>query len=293
MRREELVFTTGDGRRLCAQVTGPEDGDLIVVHMGTPGSRHIWDRHIEEGARRGLRHVCCSRPGYEGSDRRPGRCFADCAEDVATVADGIGAERFYVVGASTGANFALACAALLPERVVAAAALCGFAPRQAAGLDWTDGMGEFNVAEFEALEGGNASLERFLRDGLEGFARVDSASHLVAEMDGAFGEADLEALSGEFLEFQVDGCRRVAHDDIWGWFDDDHAIWGDWGFDPARIEVPLSLWHGGQDRFIPIAHGEWLASQIPGVRAHLLADEGHLSLAARRYGAVLDDLLAP
>ncbi len=153
-------------------------------------------------------------------------------------------------------------------------------------------MGELNLEEFEALESGHASLERYMREDLKGYAQIESAAQFVEAMNGAIGEADLQALAGEFLAFQVDGCRRVARDDIWGWFDDDHAIWGDWGFDPAEIEAPVSLWHGGQDRFIPIAHGEWLASQIPNVRAHLLPDEGHLSLWARHYGAVLDELLA-
>ena len=42
---------------------------------------------------------------------------------------------------------------------------------------------------------------------------------------------------------------------------------------------------------VPFGHGQWLAARIPGAQAHLLPGEGHLSLAERHYGEILDDLL--
>jgi pimeloyl-ACP methyl ester carboxylesterase len=61
--------------------------------------------------------------------------------------------------------------------------------------------------------------------------------------------------------------------------------------DLADIKVPVAIWQGAQDRFTPYAHGEWLASHIPGVHPHLLADQGHLSLGVDSFGPNLDDLL--
>ena len=59
-----------------------------------------------------------------------------------------------------------------------------------------------------------------------------------------------------------------------------------------EIRVPVSIWHGREDRFVPLAHGEWLAAHVPGARSHLVAGEGHISLSRNRYGEVLDELLA-
>ena len=55
--------------------------------------------------------------------------------------------------------------------------------------------------------------------------------------------------------------------------------------------MPVAVWQGTEDRMVPHPHGAWLAGHIPGARAHLLTGEGHLTLAVRRFGAVLDDLL--
>jgi|HubBroStandDraft_3_1064219.scaffolds.fasta_scaffold732717_1 pimeloyl-ACP methyl ester carboxylesterase len=69
------------------------------------------------------------------------------------------------------------------------------------------------------------------------------------------------------------------------------AIVGEWGFaldDPAM--PPVAVWHGDQDRMVACAHGEWLARNVAGARAHLMPGEGHLSLVATAMGDILDDL---
>jgi pimeloyl-ACP methyl ester carboxylesterase len=66
----------------------------------------------------------------------------------------------------------------------------------------------------------------------------------------------------------------------------------DWGFDLRAIAAPVTVWHGTDDRFVPVSHGEWLARQIPGSTAELHEGEGHLSIAIAAYGSVLEDLCA-
>jgi pimeloyl-ACP methyl ester carboxylesterase len=79
---------------------------------------------------------------------------------------------------------------------------------------------------------------------------------------------------------------------VWGWVDDDIALIGDWGFPLTEIARPVSIWHGAQDRFVPFAHGQWLAAHLPGAQARLLEEHGHFSLRLAFYDEILDDLLA-
>lgn len=292
MRRRELEVRTGDGRRLIAREAGPADGALLLFHTGTPGSRLLFDRHLREGAERGLRHVTYSRPGYHGSDRLPGRSIADCAADCAAIADALGDDSFYVAGGSGGGGHAIACAALLPERVIAAASIATLGPRQGEGLDWLDGTGQSNVEEFAALEAGEDELARFLERAYREMGSIDSASQLREGFGDLLCEPDRECLTGAFLEFQVIACREAARDGIWGWLDDDLAMWKEWGFDLDRVDVPLAIWQGAEDAIVPAQNGQWLADRIPGAKLRLLPGEGHLSLLTRYYGAILDELIA-
>ena len=107
----------GPRGRLELELSGPDDGETLIFHMGTPSAASMYAPLVELGAERGIRHLLYLRPGYAGSERCEGRTVADCAADVAAVADALGIERFYTAGRSGGGPHALACAALLPGRV--------------------------------------------------------------------------------------------------------------------------------------------------------------------------------
>jgi pimeloyl-ACP methyl ester carboxylesterase len=66
-----------------------------------------------------------------------------------------------------------------------------------------------------------------------------------------------------------------------GWWDDGVAHLAPWGFDFEAIAIPVQVWHGHQDQFVPFQHGVWLAEHVPGAEAHLEEAEGHLSLLNR------------
>jgi pimeloyl-ACP methyl ester carboxylesterase len=279
-----------DGRVLEVVLGGPSDGAALFFHHGTPGAAEMFAPHVAIGAERGLRHITYSRPGYGRSSRLPGRTIASCAADVAAVADALGYDRFYSVGSSGGAPHSIACAALLPARVIAAAAIASPAPLDAEGLDWTDGMGEENVAELAAAHAGEREFKEYLEHEAQTMLGA-SAEEIVGQFGDSVSEADRRAARGVLGEFIV---RELAHSlstGVWGWFDDDHALYANWGFDLTTVRAPLCLWHGGEDRFVPSAHGEWLAARL-GVEAHVVQERGHLSVSDNSYGEILDTLLA-
>jgi pimeloyl-ACP methyl ester carboxylesterase len=281
---------SSDGRRLVARLEGPDEGEVVFFHNGTPFDGPLFDAFIEAGAERGLRHLSYSRPGYGDSDRRPGRRVADCAEDVTAIADLLGIEAFLAVGWSGGGPHALACAALLGERVPAAATIAGVAPHAAEGFDWLDGMGAENLAEFAAAEAGEETLRIYLEGEAEPLRAV-SAADVKASLGDLISEADRPALGGGFAEYEAAALRAALSHGVWGWLDDDLAFIEEWGFDLGSIDVPVAIWHGDDDRFVPVAHGLWLTEHVSGATSCLRAGEGHLSLLAGAYGEVLDQLV--
>jgi pimeloyl-ACP methyl ester carboxylesterase len=287
----ELSVQTPDGRSLAVRIAGPEDGDVVVYHTGTPSYRRLYPQLIRAGEERGLRHVTYSRPGYPESDRQPGRTVADCAADVVAIADALGIERFYVTGQSGGGPHSLACAALLPDRVWSASSTAGVAPYDADGLDWLAGMGQENLDEFAAQQAGDEELIAFLEEAAEQYGGL-SGEQVLAALGDLIADADKAVLTGEFAEHQARGLHDVLADGIWGWFDDDKAVVADWGFDLGAIEVPVTVWQGDDDRMVPFAHGQWLAEHVAGAKPRLLEGEGHMSLELARHGDVLDDLIA-
>jgi pimeloyl-ACP methyl ester carboxylesterase len=259
----ELDVPAGDGRILHAYDTGP-GGDLVVVwHHGTPNIGSPPEPLFEVSERLGIRWVSYDRPGYGGSTPNPGRSVATAAADVAAVADAVGVERFAVMGHSGGSPHALACAALLPDRVTAVLAGAGLAPFDAAGLDWFAGMAPAGLGSLGAAASGRAAKEAYE-------ARPDKP-----EME--FTPADLAALNGPW-SWLVSVVRPAVAAGPGPLIDDDLAYVSPWGFDPATITAPVLFMHGGRDRVVPPTHSEWLATRCPTAEVRILPEEGHLSV---------------
>ena len=263
-----------DGRILRTYDTGPPApsykpadspdrspaGLTVVWHHGSPQSGVPLRPLLTAAAARGIRLVTYGRPSYGGSSPLPGRNVAAAADDVAQLADALDVERFAVMGASGGGPHALACAALLPDRVSGVVCLAGLAP-YTEEFDWYAGM---------VSDGGlRAAAEG--RDARELYAASD-------EFDPAsFTPADFAALEGDWAALGEDAVRAGAAGPG-GLIDDDVAFATSWGFDLAEVEAPVLLVQGGQDRVIPPSHAEWLLRNIPRSELWLRPDDGHISI---------------
>ena len=277
MRQREV--RARDGRLLAVAEAGDPAGELVLVHHGTPCSNVLADWWVDDAAARSIRLVGFNRPGYSGSDRHAGRTVADVAEDAAAIADALGVGEFRTWGVSGGGPHALACAALLPDRVRSAAALASVAPFGAEGLDWYVGMGQDNLDEFAAAAEGEEPLGAYLSVAREGFLAAGPEG-LADQMRSLLPAADLAVLTGDVLEFIYDWMTSGQSTGYEGWLDDDLAFVAPWGFELSTIEIPTLLVHGQQDLMVPYPHAEWLTKQIPGVEPRLSEEHGHLSLLA-------------
>jgi pimeloyl-ACP methyl ester carboxylesterase len=278
-----------DGRSVDVFLGGEERGFPLVMHHGTPSDATTFAQWSDACRARGLRLVCASRAGYATSTRRPGRSVADAAHDIAAILDILRRDRFVTVGWSGGGPHALACAALLPKRCVAVATLAGVGPFGASGLDFLDGMGAENVAEFGAAVAGEGPLRAWMRDNAQGMNSV-TGEGLAEALGGLVPQVDKDVLVGGFAESMAAMMRRALEHSHDGWIDDDLAFVRPWGFDLASIAMPVTIWQGELDLMVPFAHGHWLAANIPGARKRIVAGHGHLSLVTSYRDEVLDGL---
>lgn len=277
------------GRDLEVLVDGPEGGTVLLFHSGTPSAAVRNPLITNPAAKRGLRMVCYSRPGYASSTPSPGRSVADAAEDVEAILDALAAERFLTLGWSGGGPHALACAALLSERCLAAATIAGVAPYGAAGLDWLAGMGQDNIDEFGAALEGEVAVSEFLEKAAADLAHV-TGPVLADALGGLAGGVDKAALTGELADVLAESFRRSVSTGIAGWRDDDLAFTRPWGFELKSMRVPVAVWQGARDLMVPFDHGRWLAANVAGAQSRLLDDEGHISLL-NHIDRILEDLV--
>jgi pimeloyl-ACP methyl ester carboxylesterase len=277
---------TADGRTLAVEDDGDPGGRPVLVHLGTPNSRHLYGPNVIDAAARGLRLISWDRPGYGGSTPQPGRTVASVAADARTICRALRVGPVGMWGISGGGPHVLACAALLPDLVVAAASLASPAPYPADGIDWFAGMGQGNVDDFRLMLSGDAAAARARVDEERAEMIDATADDLAAQLTTLLTPTDAAVLTGDVAEYLVYSSREGLAPGSQGFWDDSWASCQPWGFDLADISVPVLVMHGRQDKFVPFGHGEWLARHIPGVDARLLDHDGHLTLLAHRVGEV-------
>lgn len=288
---ETRAVATRDGRTLCVEIAGEPSDRSVLVCCGTPNSRHLFEAWIDDAAARGIRLIGYDRPGYGGSTPQPGHTVADAAGDVQAIAEDLGIERLPIWGFSGGGPYTLACAALLPDLVVAAATVGSVAPREAPGLDYFTGMGQDNVDDIQLyLADADASRKKGRQQWEESMAVT--AGQLTESWETLLSDVDAAVLTGEFADYIVRCIQDGLAPSEQGWWDDGVAHMAPWGFELGSIRVPVKVWHGREDRFVPFQHGEWLAEHVPGAESCLSETDGHLTLLVDRFKEVHDWLIA-
>lgn len=261
-------------RKLSVESIGAPDGKPVFLLHGTPGGRNGPRPRGIFLYRLGIRLISYDRPGYPGSTRKPERTVADAATDVEAIAAYFGIDRFAIVGRSGGAPHALACAALLNDRVICAAALGSLAPYDADGLDWKAGMTGSNVrayadakSDLDALEAKLNSQARQVQHNSDGLLTL-LWPELVGPDKEVIGDIALRQL---IARVHVEALSGTAD----GWIDDVKALSRPWNFDLPDITVPVKLWSGSEDVFSPVGHTYWLEEHIKGAEVEVEDEKGH------------------
>lgn len=254
---------TEDGIIRWRETGDPAAPITAIWHHGTPGIGAPPGPLLEASEERGIRWLGFDRPGYGGTPAGESWQVADAAAMTAMVADAAGAGNVVVVGHSGGGPHALACAALLGDRVRAVVSASGLAPYDADGLDWFAGMYEGGSSELRTALNGSEPLETLLEES-------EYDPEMFTPEDHAALEDQWEWFNGVSAAGTAEGLAGMVADDV--------AYVRPWGFDLSAIAQPTLLLHGTDDRIVPVAHARWLADRIRGAELWERPGAGHLSV---------------
>jgi len=275
-----LMVRLPDGRVMAVEEYGDPNGPVVLYFHGWPASR------LEAGLIPNLpvRLLAFDRPGYGRSSPQPGRTLLDWPRDVADVADRLGLDRFHVVGLSGGAPYAAACAYALPQRVLGAALVCPVPPAhgihsRAPGVGHLFRLGRHPVLAHRLF----SMLRPLLR------RRIITPSTLVG---GSLPDADRDCLDAQTLAGLARVWREGIGRSIQGAVSDAQIYAQEWHVPLSAITVPTDVWYGAEDSMIPL-HALAPFEAIPGMRLHVLPNEGHYSLAIRHAAMILRRLTEP
>jgi pimeloyl-ACP methyl ester carboxylesterase len=269
---DSRVTVLPDGRDLGWLELGDPAGAPVFAFHGTPGSRlqmAIADSPLTDT---GVRLICPDRPGYGLSTFQPRRRLVDWPGDVAHLADHLGIDRFAVMGISGGGPHSAVCAALLKDRVTAAALVSGVGPLADPGME--EGMMRSNQI-LTALSRRRSPVIRIVIEIQVAVMRrwpSKAFDFLLKQLP----PADQAVLSRPEVRalFELDAVRtsrtaaRAAVQDL-------ELIAAEWGFDLGSIDVPVHIWQGDADVNVPVRHARLMHEAIPGSVLQEFPGEGH------------------
>ncbi len=272
----EGTISVGDDRQIGFAEFGDQQGKPVFWLHGTPGAR----RQIPTEARiyaeaNHIRLIGVDRPGIGSSTAHQYDNIAGFPEDLRIIADTLGIDKMTIIGLSGGGPYTLACAAAMPDRVLAVGVLGGVAP----------------IVGSDSIGGGVAALSTVAGPILEvigyplgivatGLIRLirPVASPAVEIYARISPEADRALLvRPEFKAMFLDDLLNGTRKQLAAPFADVIAFSRDWGFRLDEVKVPVRWWHGDADHIVQFAHGEHVVSRLPDAELYHLPGESHLA----------------
>jgi pimeloyl-ACP methyl ester carboxylesterase len=273
--QKEGSIKTRDGRDLAWMEVGDPDGALVIHHHGGPSSRLEARLFSDVAARHGLRFVCVDRPGIGRSTPLKNRTQKGWADDLVTLAEGLGHREFGVTGWSEGGPWALAAAAYIDSARLRHVSSIAGGSYGALGENWAarhlskiDAFGGFLALHFEpgfrllytALGITAAHFrETYFKQLLQAVNDYDQRIMRLPGIENLFCE-----MSAECFAHGSDGLVR-----------DSEVLYRAWEFDVASITRPIHMWQGTDDRLVPAIINREVANHMPGAVWHEVEGGGH------------------
>lgn len=284
------ILRLSDGRQLAYAQYGQPNGLPVMYCHGFPSSR-LEAALFDAVARAcGAWLIAADRPGYGLSDFKHDRRIAGWSDDVRELGDHLGIDRFALLGISGGAPYAVACASRMPDRITRLGIVCGL--YSLAEPDATAGMAMVArwIVSFMRIVPAmaRAGYARMLGPFLRIFPRT-----VLALLNADATEADRKVLAvARLREMYIAAFREAFRQGGRGAAWDLYLYTRSLEVEPEAVSPATWVWHGEEDRTVPISHGRRYARMIPDCRAIFLPDEGHFSLPAGHARAIIQTLVS-
>lgn len=304
----ERVTIHANGVELSVLISGPADGDVVVLCHGFPELAHSWRHQIDYLAAAGYRVLAPDMRGY-GQSSIPSDVEAydivQLTGDVVGLLDHVGAEQAVVIGHDWGAIVAWQFALLHSERTRAVAALSvPFLARSEHPpidtLRFLFGGKFFYIVYFQEPGVADAELGADARTTmLRMFAAIQTG--LGALRDD--GRGMLERLtpatepppwiSTDDFEVYVENFERTGFSGGLNWY---RCMNRNWELTPqlagARVTVPACFVAGGEDPVISMWPVAGMADHLDDLRATVILDGAGHWVQQERPAEVNEALLA-
>ncbi|PVH91920.1 alpha/beta hydrolase fold protein [Periconia macrospinosa] len=287
------TLTLPDGRKLGYAQYGSLMGRPIFFLHGLPGSRLEAAGFDELGLELGARIIAVDRPGIGWSSPHPGRTLLDHPKDLEHLAKHLELDHYSVLGISAGGPHALACAAALPrEKLKCVSIVCGLGPPDIgmSGADWLHRLGFTVGYRYAPL----SAVRWFWKRDPAGRLDLTDEKRLALELQKPITqEKDAEGVNSDWTRLSLRSAREAFAQGFDGVAQDGRVLCMNFGFriEDIRPDLPVQLWYGKLDTFVPLNHGEQIAARLGG-RAHLrVKDETHGSILVNWTKEILEDLV--
>ncbi len=278
-----------DGRTLGFAIYGDPAGVPVCYFHGGQESR-LSSKFMDSVARlNGIKVIAPDRPGIGLSTFQPNRSFIDWATDVAALADQLGYQTFSVFGLSGGAPHVLACLKVIPERIEKASIVSGATPYNYKGS--LKGMWfPVKLIHWFASMKSDKQLRKFIQNDFESLK--EKPEKRLKQFQQYLPKPDKELMKShpEYGWEFIEGSRESYVQGIDGVVQEWQLYVRDWEFEPADIEVPVTLWYGKNDKMAPFSRGDYYNRTLPETTYHLLENQGHFSLIRNHLKEILLDL---
>jgi pimeloyl-ACP methyl ester carboxylesterase len=289
-QRTDNVVKLPDGRKLGYAEYGDPLGKPIFYFHGWPSSRLEGVVFHAAGLKLGARIISPDRPGLGLSDFKKGFAIRYWPEDVKILADSLNLDRFAVVGVSSGAPYALACARFIANRLRAAGSVSGVGPLDLPNPGQYLFKQELQIvrlaqkAPWLARPLLRREAKKLKHDPAKALAELDKNS---PEVDKAVFR-DHPELSAVFAQGVSECVRQGTRGAIAS-----IALEGrPWGFQLEEIMMKFYVWQGELDNLVYPATARYLAERLPNGVLTLYPGEAHLSTVINRAEEIVDALIA-